>query len=1211
MQRREFLAALAASGFLPSRGHAGAPLPKKFRHQPPYASLFKYVEPGLDEFPGEKTAIEVESRLADAVLKGSLPLAPDCTGKLPSGHRAVAAGVDETVFAAGDMAAGWEKWRRGLGTVDSARFFVLPGDIALYKIRSRASRLEYRVGRWRLVWGNGRISHLEPLEEIVTYADQPWFRDVTAAAFDGDPAFREQLARGVPYWRANLDPACGIDLYGELGVAVADIDNDGWDEIYVLQPGGLPNRLYKNLGDGRFHDISKQAGLDILDNTPAALFVDLRNSGHQDLVLMRNVEPVLFLNDGSGRFTMVPNAFRFATPPQGAFTSLAAADYDRDGRLDLYLCCYFFFQSEGQYRYPVPYHDARNGPPNFLFRNRLDHDPPYFEDVTASSGMDHNNNRFSFAATWCDYNGDGWPDLYVTNDFGRKNLYRNEKGHFRDVAEEAGVVDLGPGMSAAWLDYDGDGRPDLLVSNMWSACGQRIVNDPQFGPARLDPSLRDAYRSHVKGNSLYHNEGNGTFTYTGGAQGIEIGPWSWACDGSDLDNDGSPELYIACGMVNNGGATDLMSYFYRQVVSKSPVESAAKPEYENGWNALNQLIREDYNWAAPEPNLFFARRAGRYYDFSGVSGVDCADDSRSFSFTDIDGDGNLDVVLKSRLGPQLRIYQNACGGARQKIVLALRGTESNRDAIGARVEVDGQVKWVVAGSAYLSQHTKRLHFGLGDRERAEKVSILWPSMKVQQLPPLAAGFSYEITEGAAEIRSTRLRAFEELAQNGAPRAAGSCGVPAVSGGAGNASLCAFEELAQNGAPRAAGSCGVPAVSGGAGNASLCAPKELAVNRAMEVDNRPRLRDAWFWQPVPLPEKRRGPALMVLHAGEPLPRLPVSVDAVDLRQAGADLTAVYSIFRRYLFDYRADLETPLWLLVDTAGCVRKIYSAAPDAATAERDVRAADAPLPDPRGLPFAGRFIGRPTRDYYKLGGALLEAGYGENALPYFQEMLRLTPDNAKALLAVGRIHLQAKRLTEAREALQRAMALDARLPEAWNELGGVEAEAGNATEALRCFEKALELAPGAGYVLVNAAQAQENLGHAAEAERFYRQALETNAHNADAANGLGLMLAQQGRNDEARELFKSAIAEQPDDASAINNLAVLYINTGQANDAIAALEYGIRVAPDEEILYLNLARVWVQQGRRDKARALMQELLTRKPGSQMASKALAQLGER
>ncbi len=265
---------------------------------------------------------------------------------------------------------------------------------------------------------------------------------------------------------------------------MADIDNDGLDEIYVCQPGGLPNRLYKNDGSGHFRDISKECGLDILDDTACALFADLRNSGYQDLVLVRPTQPMLFLNDGKGRFTPAPDAFRFRTAPQGTFTSVSAADYDRDGRLDLYFCTYVYFQSEAQYRYPTPYHDAQNGPPNFLFRNCLNQHPPCFEDVTAATGMDHNNNRFSFAGAWCDYNNDGWPDLFVANDFGRKNLYRNTGGHFRDVAKEAGVEDLGPGMSASWFDYDGDGRPDVLISNMWSACGQRIVNDPAFGPGK-------------------------------------------------------------------------------------------------------------------------------------------------------------------------------------------------------------------------------------------------------------------------------------------------------------------------------------------------------------------------------------------------------------------------------------------------------------------------------------------------------------------------------------------------------------------------------------------------------------------------------------------------------------------------------------------------------------------------------------------------------
>jgi len=1148
LKRREFLATLAAGGLFASRGHAHTPFPVKFRQKPPWAGALGFAEPGLDEFPGEKTAIEIEMRLREGLLGGHLPVAAGCGGSSPAAREYVnvGPGVERARFEQGDVASGCRKWRESLGSITAARFYSLPGDLVRYEVRGRnAGRLEYRVGFWKLSWSNGAITRLEPVEEILTHAEKPWFRDVTGGAFAGEPSFHEQLARGIPYWRACLDPACGMDSYGEIGIAAADIDGDGRDEIYVLQPGGLPNRLYKNDGDGHFRDLAKGAGLDILDNTPAALFVDLRNSGHQDLVLVQNDEPLLFLNDGKGRFKQVPDPFRFSSPPQGGFTSIASADFDRDGRLDLYLCCYFFFENKTEYRYPVPYHDARNGPPNFLFRNCLDRDPPYFEDVTVASGMDHNNNRFSFAATWCDYNGDGWPDLYVTNDFGRKNLYRNDHGHFRDVAEEAGVTDLGPGMSAAWLDYDGDGNPDLLVSNMWSSSGQRIVNDAAFGPARKDPSLREAYRHHVKGNSLYRNNGDGSFTYTGDSQGIEIGPWSWSCDGFDFDNDGSPEFYIACGMLNNGGPTDLMSYFYRQVVAKSPVTYSAAPEYENGWNAINQLIRQDYCWASPEPNLFFARRAGRYYNFSGVSGLDVAEDSRAFAFTDIDGDGNLDIVLKSRLAPQVRIFQNACGG-RNAIVFALRGTESNRDAIGARVEVDGQVKWLAAGSAYLSQHTKRMHFGLRG-ERAEKVRILWPSGKIQELPPLAAGFVCEVTEGATEARFTPL------------------------------------------APR----------------------KEWPADVPFQTGNAARLRTTWLWEPVLLPEKRRGPALFALHAGEPLPSLPVPLESLDLRQARPDLAAAYAIFRRYLFDYRVDLETPLWLLIDAEGRARKIYAEAPGAAIIQADLRSLDGPLPELRGLPFGGYFIGRPARDYYKFGGALLQAGYGEQALPYFQEMLRLTPDDPKALMAVGRIHLEAKRLPQAREALGRVVALNARQPGAWNELGGVESEAGNFTEAMRCYQKALELAPDLGYVLVNAAHAQENQGHAAEAERLYRHALEVESKNADAANGLGLLMAKQGRNDEARNLFESAIAARRDDASAINNLGVLYINMGRMNDAIAAFQYGIQVAPENELLYLNLARIWVQNGERAKARGLMQELLARKPDSQTAATALEQLRDR
>src|SRR5581483_8551033 len=133
------------------------------------------------------------------------------------------------------------------------------------------------------------------------------------------------------------------------------------------------NRLYK-FRNGGMEDITEASGTGILDDSSSALFLDLRNIGRQDLVVLLTSGPVLFLNEGDGRFRVRTDAFRFARTAQGSFTGMAAADYNRDGMVDLYACCYMYFQSEAQYRYPVPYHDARNGPPNFMFRNRLEKD---------------------------------------------------------------------------------------------------------------------------------------------------------------------------------------------------------------------------------------------------------------------------------------------------------------------------------------------------------------------------------------------------------------------------------------------------------------------------------------------------------------------------------------------------------------------------------------------------------------------------------------------------------------------------------------------------------------------------------------------------------------------------------------------------------------------------------------------------------------------
>src|ERR1019366_563580 len=309
---------------------------------------------------------------------------------------------------------------------------------------------QQRIGSWDLVWeaaptGEFRLRQWRTLEETQSRSTAPGYVDVTSAALGGNASYSAQLLHGTDYWRTVLDSACGIDIYGHNGVSVGDIDGDGFDDLYICQSGGLPNRLYHNRGDGTFEDITRSSGVGVIENTACALFVDVDNDGRQDLIVVRSNGPLLFLNDGGGKFHQKPDAFQFAGPPQGTFTGAAVADYDRDGWLDIYFCLYVYYQGTDQYKYPSPYYDAQNGPPNFMMRNHRD---GTFRDVTAQTELNQNNTRYSFCCAWNDFNRDGWPDLYVVNDFGRKNLYRNNgNGTFTDIASQAGVEDVGAGMS--------------------------------------------------------------------------------------------------------------------------------------------------------------------------------------------------------------------------------------------------------------------------------------------------------------------------------------------------------------------------------------------------------------------------------------------------------------------------------------------------------------------------------------------------------------------------------------------------------------------------------------------------------------------------------------------------------------------------------------------------------------------------------------------
>ena len=247
---------------------------------------------------------------------------------------------------------------------------------------------EQRVGYWDQIWtptapGDFRLQNWKAIEETQARAHSPVYVDISATALGGASSYAAQMLHGTDYWRTVLDGACGIDIYGHNGVSVGDIDNDGFDDLYVCQPAGLPNRLYRNRGDGTFEDITKLRPRRPRKHSLCSVR-GFDNDGRQDLIVVRANGPLLFLNEGGGKFREKPDAFQFANPPQGTFTGAAVADYDRDGWLDIYFCLYVYYQGTDQYKYPSPYHDAENGPPNFMMRNNRD---GTFRDVTAESGL--------------------------------------------------------------------------------------------------------------------------------------------------------------------------------------------------------------------------------------------------------------------------------------------------------------------------------------------------------------------------------------------------------------------------------------------------------------------------------------------------------------------------------------------------------------------------------------------------------------------------------------------------------------------------------------------------------------------------------------------------------------------------------------------------------------------------------------------------------
>jgi len=376
--------------------------------------------------------------------------------------------------------------------------------------------------------------------------------DCTADLLGHNKSYREQLLRSTDHWRARIPVNLGLDVVANHGLALGDVNGDGLDDLYLCQQGGLPNRLFVQNPDGTLTDHTRQSGTGWLDYCASALIVDLDNDGDRDLAVSQDFKLLLMENDGSGRFNL-----SFGTSTHAQTFSISAADFDLDGDLDIYACGYNPSADRvrsGALGEPLPYHDAQNGGANMLLSN----DGRWqFNEVTENVGLNHNNNRFSFAATWEDYDDDGDPDLYVANDYGRNNLYENTSGRFVDVAAELGIEDMASGMSASWGDFNRDGRLDIYISNMFSAAGNRITFQRQFKPGAPQAMLAQ-YQRHARGNTLFQaNQEERGFRDVSVEQGVTMGRWAWGSRFVDLNNDGWEDLVVANGFISTEDTGDL------------------------------------------------------------------------------------------------------------------------------------------------------------------------------------------------------------------------------------------------------------------------------------------------------------------------------------------------------------------------------------------------------------------------------------------------------------------------------------------------------------------------------------------------------------------------------------------------------------------------------------------------------------------------------
>lgn len=542
--------------------------------------------------------------------------------------------------------------------------------------------------------------------------DRGPLRSTVDAARPGFTLQDETRALGVDFrhHRVGFDPLiANVEPHvAALGAAVAvtDCDADGWPDLYFTSSDfGTANALYRNRGDGSFEEIAEAAGLAALNRpgegaSMGSVWGDFDNDGYEDVLVYRYGYLALFRNLGDCHFEDVTEqaGLRRWVNSNGAIWF----DYDRDGLLDLYVTGYFREEIDlWQLSTTRIMHDSfefsNNGGTNYLFRNLGN---GRFEDVTERMGV--GSKRWTMAAASADFNGDGWPDLYLANDYGPEELFLNQEGERFEFFSAGLQSESKSGMNVALGDVYNRGELDVFVTNI-SERGYLFQNN----------NLR---LNLLSSEGEFRNVADGAVADAG---------WAWGAQFGDLNNDGTNELFVANGFIS---ADPGKNYWY----SMSKIAGAHGRFFDDArnWPAFEDASLSGYQ----RSRVFLNRGLSGWVDVAASVGVQDDFDGRAVAFADLSNRGALDVIVANQDQPAI-IYRSYPDPAHNWITLKLEGTQSNRSAIGAEVLLEAgslrQRRIVDGGMGFSSQNDRRLHFGLGELEWVDRIVVTWPSGEQQ------------------------------------------------------------------------------------------------------------------------------------------------------------------------------------------------------------------------------------------------------------------------------------------------------------------------------------------------------------------------------------------------------------------------------------------------------------------------------------------------